>query len=184
MAVKKLLFLAMTALVLTMAAALPASAQYQPMFITVSPTAVTSCGTQTGQVTVNAGYFKAGSNVTVTLQSDPVVLGTVVASATGTINATYNLPVGVTAGSHTVTATGARLDSGVTESVSAAITVTIPAGCVSSNNVTPTSASTGTSGSLPVTGSDNTVFVVFGAGLLVAGGLLVLATRKRSAERI
>lgn len=175
---KKLLFLAVTAFVLGLAT-LPASAQYQPMFITVNPTAVTSCGTDTGTVTVNAGYFEEGSNVVVTLQSDPVVLGTVVADAAGTINVTYSLPVGVTAGAHTVIATGPRADTGITESVSAAITVTVPAGCVSNQTLTPTTTSGG--GNLPVTGSDNGIFVAIGAGLLVAGGLLVMTTRRRNA---
>jgi len=178
-AVKKLLFLAVTAVVFGLAT-LPASAQYNPMFITVSPTAVESCGTDTGTITVNAGYFEPGSTVTVTLQSDPVVLGTVAASGTGTINATFNLPVGVTAGAHTVIASGPRLDTGVVDSVSAAITVTIPSACISPSTLTPTTQSGG--GSLPVTGSDNGVFVAVGAGLLVAGGLLVMASRKRNAR--
>ena len=178
---KKLLFLAVTAVVFGLAT-LPASAQYNPMFITVSPTAVESCGTDTGQITVNAGYFEPGSTVTVTLQSDPVVLGTVAADASGTINVTYNLPVGVTAGAHTVIASGPRLDTGVVESVSAAITVTIPSACISPSTLTPTTTQTG-GGSLPVTGSDNSIFLVVGAGLLVAGGLLVMATRKRNAAR-
>lgn len=181
---KKLFFVTIVAFVLGLAA-LPASAQYQPMFITVSPTAVTSCGTDSGQIVVNAGYFEAGSTVTVTVQSDPVVLGTVVASQTGTINATYNLPVGITAGAHTVFATGPRLDTGAIETISAAITVTIPAGCVSSGQVTqppPTSSTSSTSGSLPVTGArDNGIFFAVAAGLLVAGGLLVMATRNRRA---
>lgn len=178
---KKLLFVAITALVLSVAA-LPASAQYNPMFITVNPTAVESCGTDTGTVTVNAGYFEPGSNVVVTLQSDPVTLGTVVAGATGTITATYNLPANVTAGSHSVTATGTSLETGLTESVTAAITVTIPAGCVSNQNVTSSTASTTTGGgNLPRTGGDFGIVAAVGAGLLVAGGLIVMANRKRSA---
>jgi LPXTG-motif cell wall-anchored protein len=179
-AVKKLLFVAMTAVVFGLAT-LPASAQYNPMFITVSPNAVTSCGTDTGEITVNAGYFEPGSTVTVTVQSDPVVLGTVVASETGTITVTYSLPVELVAGPHTVTATGPRLDNGVVETLSAGITVTIPDACISPNTTTPTTTRTG-GGSLPVTGSDNGKFLAVGAGLLVAGGLLVMATRKRNAH--
>jgi 5'-nucleotidase len=175
--VKKLLILAATAITMTLAFALPASAQYDPMYIQVSPTAVTSCGTDTGQITVTAGYFTAGSNVTVTLTSDPVVLGTLVADAAGNVSSTFNLPVGVTAGSHTVTVSGARLGTGVSASVTANITVTIPPGCVSNITAVPTTTSGG--GSLPVTGSDNGMFVAAGAGLLVAGGLLVMAARKR-----
>lgn len=176
-AVKKLLFLAVTAFILGMAT-LPASAQYQPMFITVTPTAVPHCGAaEPGQVTINAGYFEAGSTVTVTLQSDPVTLGTTVASETGTIAATFALPADTTAGAHSVIATGPRADTGMTDSVSAAITVVTPAGCVS--NITATPTTTG-GGNLPVTGSDNGIFVAIGAGLLVAGGLLVMAARRRS----
>ncbi len=178
---KKILFLMVTACVLALGA-IPASAQYQPMFITTNPTAVTSCGTDTGQVTIDAGYFRAGSDVVVTLQSDPVTLGTAVANSAGVINATYSLPVGVTAGPHTVIATGTRLDTGVTDSVSAAITVTIPAGCVSNQNVTttPQPAAVGSSGQLPTTGGNSQYIVMAGAALLVAGGLIVLANRKRS----
>jgi len=178
--VKKLLFVAITVLALSIAS-LPASAQYQPMFITVSPTAVDSCGTDTGTVTVDAGYFTPASSVVVTFGDGPVTLGSVVASATGTINATYNLPVGVTAGAHTVTATGTGLESGVAEAVSAQITVTIPAGCVSNRNVTSSTASTTTTGgNLPRTGSDFGIVPFIGAALLVAGGLIVMAARKRN----
>src|SRR5690349_20605782 len=102
---------------------LPAGAQYDPMYITVSPTAVLHCGASPGSVTVNAGYFTAGSNVTVVLTSDPVTLGTAVADAAGNINVTYALPASTTFGSHTVTATGPRKDTGVTSSIAAAITV-------------------------------------------------------------
>jgi LPXTG-motif cell wall-anchored protein len=183
-AVKKLLIVAVTAVVMMLAVAQPASAQYQPMFITVSPTAVTSCGTDSGTVTVDAGYFTPGSDVVITLQSDPVTLGTVVASATGTVNATYTLPVGVTAGTHTVTASGTRLDNNVAASVSAQITVTIPPGCVSNQVVTTAPASSGSgTGNLPVTGSDFGIVAIVGAALLVAGGLIVMAARRRGTAR-
>ena len=179
---KKLLFVAITALVLSVAA-LPATAQYDPMFITVTPTTVESCGTDTGTVAVNAGYFTPGTNVVVTLQSDPVTLGTVVATQAGTITATYNLPANITAGAHTVTATGTSRETGLTESVTAAITVTIPAGCVSNQNVTSSTAAPATTGggSLPRTGGDFGIVAAVGAVLLVAGGLIVMANRKRSA---
>jgi LPXTG-motif cell wall-anchored protein len=168
------------AIVVSLGMTLPASAQYKPMQITVNPTAVTSCGTDTGQITVATEFWKEGSTVTISLNSDPVVLGTLVADAAGKASATYNLPVGVTAGAHTVTATGTSMETGVATTLTASITVTVPPGCVSVTTVVQTTPS---SGPLPVTGSDNGIFVAVGAGLLVAGGLLVMATRKRNAAR-
>lgn len=181
MAVKKLLLIAVTAIVVVLGMAVPASAQYNPMYITATPLDVQHCSTAPGSVTVTAGYFTPGSEVTITMQSDPVTLGTATADATGNITGTFVLPAATTQGQHTITATGARLGTGVSESVSAQITVTFPAGCVSNQTTTPTTTTGG--GSLPVTGSDNGMFVAIGAALLVAGGLLVMATRKRNAAR-
>jgi LPXTG-motif cell wall-anchored protein len=178
--VKKLLLMAVTAVVLVLGTAIPASAQYNPMYLTVSPNQVEHCSTSPGTITVAAGYFEAGSTVTVTMQSDPVTLGTAVADAAGNISGTFILPAATTEGTHTVFATGTRLGTGVSETVSSQFTVVFPAGCVQTTQVTQTTPS---SGNLPVTGSDNGMFIAVGACLLVAGGLLVMATRKRNAAR-
>jgi LPXTG-motif cell wall-anchored protein len=53
---------------------------------------------------------------------------------------------------------------------------------VSPQSVVPASGST-SSGSLPTTGTDAGIFAAVGAGLLVAGGLIVMSTRRRNAAR-
>ena len=175
-AVKKLLFVAVTALILAFAAASPASAQYQPMFITVDPIVVPVGGT----ITVTSGYFEPGTNVEIRVESDPFVLGTLVARADGTVTSPYALPLGVVVGQHTVFAKGTRIGTNITGEISTGITV-IDAD-VSPQSVVPASGTT-SSGSLPTTGTDAGIFAAVGAGLLVAGGLIVMSTRRRNAAR-
>jgi LPXTG-motif cell wall-anchored protein len=176
-AVKKLLFVAVTALILAFAAG-PASAQYQPMFITVNPTTVPVGGT----IVVTAGYFEPGSDVEIRVESDPVVLGTLVARADGTVTSPYALPLSVVVGQHVVFAKGPRLGTNVVTEVSAAITV-IDANVSDDSIATGPGAAGSNSGNLPRTGTDAGIFAAVGAALLVAGGLIVMSTRRRHAAR-
>jgi LPXTG-motif cell wall-anchored protein len=167
---KRLFLLAAATLLIALASVTPASAQYQPMFCTVDPTVVPVGGT----VTVTAGYFEPGSSVEIRVESDPVVLGSLVAAADGTVSGSYALPLSVTVGSHVVYAKGPRLGTNVVTEVSAAITV-IDAG------VSPASTAPGasSSGGLPQTGVDPGLLVAIGAALLATGGLLVINHRNR-----
>jgi LPXTG-motif cell wall-anchored protein len=171
------LLLAATALLALALLALvpqPASAQYSPMFITVDPTVVEVGGT----ITVRAGYFEPGSDVQIRVESDPVVLGTLVADASGVVTSSFALPLSVGIGSHVVFALGPRLGTGVATEVSAAITV-IDAS-VSPTAVVPGPGSTG---SLPATGRDLSLLLTVGAALVVGGGLAIQVTRRRSTRR-
>jgi len=172
---KRLLFVAAATVALLLAATWPASAQYQPMFITVDPTVVEVGGT----IVVTAGYFEPGSDVQIRVESDPVVLGTLVADANGVVTSAYALPLSVQVGSHVVFALGPRLGTGVATEVSAAITVIDSD--VGAGALTPTTTST--SGSLPVTGAAVGGLLTTAAVLLAAGGLVITAKRKREAAR-
>ena len=66
---------------------------------------------------MTAGYFEPGSNVEIRVESDPVVLGTLVARADGTVTSAYDLPLSVQIGSHIVYAKGPRLGTGVATEV-------------------------------------------------------------------
>jgi len=68
-------------------------------------------------LTVTGVGFPAGSQVTVTVNSTPAVLGTTLAGPTGAFSVSGTVPAGLAAGAHTVVATG----GGVT--ASAALTV-------------------------------------------------------------
>ena len=173
---KRLLFVAAATVALLLAATWPASAQYQPMFITVDPTVVEVGGT----IVVTAGYFEPGSDVQIRVESDPVVLGTLVADANGVVTSAYALPLSVQVGSHVVFALGPRLGTGVATEVSAAITVIDSD--VGAGALTPTTT-TSTSGSLPVTGAAVGGLLTTAAVLLAAGGLVITAKRKREAAR-
>lgn len=109
------------------------------------------------EVTLVARGFVPGERVTFVLHSDPVVLGTAVADADGVATLTVALPTGVPAGAHTVVATGA--DSGRAADVG--VTLTGPAD------------------ELAVTGTDPVALGGLVAALLVTGGALVAAVRRR-----
>lgn len=69
--------------------------------------------------------FASGSEVGLFLFSDPITLGTVTASTTGTATATAQIPSTVPAGSHTLQIAGTN-SSGQTIALSMGITVTNP----------------------------------------------------------
>ncbi len=54
------------------------------------------------QFTVSASGFKPASVVQVFMKSDPVLLGSLTADATGTVSGSFTVPAGTPAGSHTV----------------------------------------------------------------------------------
>ena len=131
---------------------------------------------------ITAQGFKPNSDVTITVFSDPLVIGTFAADANGSISKTWTVPSGFAAGAHTVVLTGQSIAGAV--ELSAPITV----GSVVQNTTTaaPTTvAVVTTSGSLPTTGSGLTQPLVVGATVLVLGGgaaLVVGRTRARRAR--
>lgn len=115
-------------------------------------------------VTITGGGFAPGSDVVITIESEPVVLGETTADATGDFSTTVVLPAALPAGGHTIKATGDDARGGV---------------LVLSQEVTVAGASG--EGGLPVTGvSGGDLLLVAGLLLLVGGGVL-FAIRRRQA---
>ncbi len=119
-------------------------------------------------VTIVAKGFNSGAEVTFTVDQN-LVLGTATANPGGVAMLQWDVPVDFSAGPHTITASG----DGCTDpaQVSAELTVVSAAGETNT-----------TSGTLPKTGGDYTLLLRLGILLVAAGGLVVLATRKRSSE--
>jgi hypothetical protein len=121
------------------------------------PTASVSPSTlQPGQqATVAGSGFLGDTPVTVTMESDPILLGTTRTNAAGAFSVVVTIPLGVTAGPHTIVVRA----GGIT--VLVPVTVVVPA---------PVSRAAPLVRTGP--GLDGVVWLA--AGALVAGGLLVL----------
>jgi LPXTG-motif cell wall-anchored protein len=98
------------------------------------------------------------------MHSTPVTLGTFTADAQGVLTVEFTLPAGAPAGAHTL-----AYDGHLGSHYEQAITVGKPA------------LATASDGSLAYTGADVTVPLVAGAGLVLLGGVTVVATRRRKA---
>lgn len=135
--------------------AAPAAAQYGTF--TVNPGSVRPGG----QANFNGKGCKAGETVTVTVQ------GTVVATVTAKPNGSFNgnFTVNLPSGNYTVVSTCGSLVQSAPLLVRSANV---------SNRPTGTGGTT-----LPRTGSNIDTLGLMGAALLVAGGGVMLATRKR-----
>jgi LPXTG-motif cell wall-anchored protein len=156
------------AVVLTaLAFAAPANAQYDGVAgITLTNgngTSGASCNPG-GPLTASAQGFAPGTEVTFTFNSDPVVLGTATAGDDGVASVQTTWPSNAADGTHTVTASGTDGD-GPFE--------------VSASTVCGVSTS---GGALPRTGSDSAPLLQIAIALVAAGGILVLAARKRMAS--
>ena len=120
---------------------------------------------QIGQTTkFSASGFAPDSDVSVYVCSTPVNLGTFKADAAGNVNANVTIPAGTVLGQHTLAAVGKRAN-GLDQVAYAAIVVV-------------SSTTTGTSGSLPVTGSDSGRMVALGAALVLLGGAAVFGSMR------
>lgn len=137
--------------------------------------------TQGGTIAVEASGFKPGSNVVITLESDPVNLGTFVADSAGRIATNVVVPADFPVGLHTLKLTGTDI-AGAVLVLSTGITV------ASRIQVAPTSATTAapvasSSGTLPRTGSSAPEpALLAGAGLVLLGSVALLAARRRRAS--
>lgn len=103
--------------------------------------------------------FKAYSDVTLVMYSEPVTLGTFKADAEGVVRANVELPKDAELGKHTIEATGTAPDG-------SAITV--------STEVTIAE-------SLPDTGSDIGLLLILGGAAAAAGTGVVIARRRATA---
>lgn len=108
-------------------------------------------------VRIAGGGFNPGATIRITIESDPVTLGTVTADGNGAFSAMAAIPTRFPNGDHTLKATGISRNG--TLVLSQAVVVQ------------------GGTSALPVTGSSTTVALLVGASLVGAGGLLVILTR-------
>lgn len=109
-----------------------------------------------------AGYAPGGS-VDITLESDPVLLKTVRTDATGAFVTTVTIPAGISAGVHTLKATGPD-----------------PAGGLRVLSMSVTVAGGSDGGMLPRTGADIAAFVGIGTAAILTGGGVLVARRRPS----
>lgn len=115
-----------------------------------------------GSLIVHGSGFVPNEEITLTLQSAPVILATTTADATGSFSTTVTIPSTTDPGAHTIVATGATGDSATTS-----ITVT--------GAVVPIATSRG----LAFTGADIAAVSAVGAVALGLGGFLILSSRRR-----
>jgi beta-glucosidase len=123
------------------------------------------------RVTVSASGFVAGEQVTATIYSDPIVLGTVTASTSGLATLTFRVPSAIDLGLHSVQLEGAN------QIAAAALTVVGAAG----GSATVTAAA---SGSLAVTGAEIWLAVMIALALVATGVTAVVGSRRSRAERV
>ena len=119
-----------------------------------------------GSDTVSGTNFTPNSSVSLSLHSDPVDLGTVTTDGSGNFSAAVTIPSSTATGSHTIEA----LDT--------------PTGDVATAAITVSTSGTGTGGGGGGGGLAGTGVAVIGIGalgivLLVGGGLMLMAGRRR-----
>lgn len=117
------------------------------------------------EITMSGGGFAPGAVIVLTVESDPVQVGETEADGQGEFTATVTIPAGLTDGRHTLKATGDSPDGGT---------------LVLSTQVTLTAAAD-TGEQLATTGSGAAVLLSL-AGLLLVGGVGVLAMARRRSE--
>lgn len=158
----------------------PAAAQYDGFV--VSPGTVTQGGT----VTVSGQACEPGEVVKITLQptaGDPIQVAEVKADERGNYTTSFVVPADLPPGEYLVKAScGTGVDGKTITVVAAGTATTAPPVTKPKNNQGTGSkkASKGAnSGKLARTGSDLDRVGLVGAGLLMAGGLLLVATKRR-----
>lgn len=114
-------------------------------------------------VTIEGGGYVPGSLVSIDVHSTVVHLTSVRADATGFIKATVTLPTSLAGGSHELTASGPAPGGG-TNTLAAKFTVA--------------------GGSLPFTGIPVLLIGGLAVAALVAGGLLVVVSRRRGTAQL
>ncbi|MGZ4704377.1 MAG: LPXTG cell wall anchor domain-containing protein [Acidimicrobiales bacterium] len=135
-----------------------------------------TCSIVVAPSTVQAGHsvnivakgFNAGAEVTFTVDQT-LVIGTAIANAGGVAHIQWDVPADFADGQHVITASG----DGCTDPVQVSAEITV---------VSAAEQTKDTTGTLPRTGGDYTNLLRLGILLVAAGGLVVLATRKRSSE--
>lgn len=124
---------------------------------------------QGGDISLTGVGFAAGESVQVWLHSDPVLLATVTADASGVLQATVTIPASAAPGAHEIVVTGLTSNG----SASAALTV-----------LAANSGNNAGAGGLGVTGGTLPVAALLSALVLLAlgGGFLLLRRRRHTAR--
>lgn len=165
----KRLFAAAVMAVLFMAA--PAAAQQYPPAVnslTVSDTTPTPGQT----ITIEGRTFAGGATVTVTLSSEPVVLGSAAADPSGVVTLQGTIPASTPLGQHTITAVGQAPD-GSELTVSVSINVVAADGADGADDDPA-------GGALPRTGDDSSIpLAKVGIVLAAIGGVITAIAAKR-----
>ena len=123
-------------------------------------------------VTATGGGYRPASRVEVTLNSEPMPLGSVTTDAAGAFELRFTVPASATLGSHTVTASGVD-DGGGARVLSAALEVTAAGGAAAAP-AGPRDGST-----LPRTGLATVAMAGFGSALVALGTVAVVSARRR-----
>ena len=154
---------------LVAAFAAPAAAQYAPLVVTppvvsaLEKVSVSGQGCAPNQEVIV--YLVPGDTTGAkAIPAGAIEVGRTTADATGNFSLTFTVPAGTAIGIYTVTASCGTLDQSATIEVISTAVVTPP----------PPTPPT-----LPRTGSNLNGAGMVGAGLLAAGGLFLLASRKR-----
>lgn len=141
-------------------------------------------------VLLSGGGFRPGAEVEIWLNSDPIFISAVNASATGAIDVSVQIPTNAPAGRHTLEARGAAPGGGtlvLRAPVVIAASDSAGSGGAADNEKRlfqpgSSDASSGSpvDGQLPFTGLPVLAVVGAGAALLIAGGLLSVFPRRRA----
>ncbi|MBW3557592.1 MAG: LPXTG cell wall anchor domain-containing protein [Actinobacteria bacterium] len=126
-----------------------------------------------GDAVVAAGSgYRPGSRVEVTLNSDPISLGSATTDGAGAFEHRFTVPASASLGSHTVTASGVD-SNGAARVLSAGLEVTAASGAAAAP------AGARDSSTLPRTGLATAGMAAVGAGLVALGTFAVMGARRR-----
>jgi hypothetical protein len=158
---------------------LVAQARHQPVLFLAAclpaGTTVSATVAAGGQIEISSTGWKAGSDVSAELHSDPVDLGTLTAASSGRIAGSLTVPAAVPPGGHELVLTGIDA-TGLPRTIRAPVTVTAPGAATTTTALGSTAGGTA-AGGLPRTGSSAIALVVWSVLLLVCGRMAVLLGR-------
>jgi hypothetical protein len=135
-------------------------------------------------VTVSGDGYAAGTDITITFESEPVVIGNVRADAAGAFTTQVRIPADASPGNHTIKATGLGADGGPRVTSAAIFVEGGSAGPGGGRSAESPPATATRSGRLAFTGLESLLLSAVGVGLVVAGfGLATMARRRRTTGR-
>jgi LPXTG-motif cell wall-anchored protein len=135
---------------------------------------------------VTGNGWKPDSSVDLTLNSDPVDLGSAEVDETGSFSKTVTIPADTPPGLHTITVTGVDPE-GATRTTAVEVTVVsaTPTGAAGTTTTFSTAADPGAaaggSTNLPRTGGSTSPITWLALGLVLGGTALASAARRRRA---